>query len=262
MLRQPYLQRWLVLVTSVATATTLVVWLVQPSAGSTPPADPHAPAAATTSVEPTSAASITPADDPVALTSRAAGAGAVVSLTFDDGPDPRYTPRVLELLARHGATATFCMVGSQAMRHPDLVRQVVAAGMPLCAHSLQHDETLKDRPPAVIDADVAGAKAILVAAAGADVAVAWYRAPAGNWSDDITSAAARHGMRPLSWSVDSRDWALPGADAMATAVRDAIEPGAVVLFHDGGGRREQTIAVLETLLPWLVEQGYSFAPPA
>jgi peptidoglycan-N-acetylglucosamine deacetylase len=248
MLRAPYRRRWLVLL---ATVTLIAIWFVQPHAGGKPP--PDSPPAQMPEPE-----AMLSTD----LVMRAAGEGRFVSLTFDDGPDPQYTPRVLDVLARHGAVATFCMVGAQALKHPDLVRQVVAAGMRLCAHSLTHDEQLKTRPAQVIEADVAGTKAVLVSAAGAAVSVEYFRAPAGNWSDELTRTAVRNGMKPLSWSVDSRDWTRPGSETILTGVRAAVRPGAVILFHDGGGQRGQTLAALESLLPWLVEQGYRFTPPA
>lgn len=254
-LRAPYRRRWLSLLATVATVLSLVGWLVQLAGADQPPAQP-APGAVH------GAAATVPAVPAAELVTRAAGEGRVVSLTFDDGPDPQFTPRVLALLARYGAVATFCMVGLQALRYPELVRQVAAAGMRLCAHSLRHDEQLGARSAALIEADVAGSKAVLITAVGADVRVDYFRAPAGNWTPELARTAAASGMRPLSWSVDSRDWARPGSDTILTNLQADVRPGAVILLHDGGGPREQTLAALESLLPWLLEQGYTFAPPA
>ncbi|WP_240157350.1 polysaccharide deacetylase family protein [Pseudonocardia broussonetiae] len=175
-----------------------------------------------------------------------------VALTFDDGPDPRWTPQVLDLLARHHAVATFCLLGENAARHPELVRAIVDAGMRLCDHSRSH----------VIDPAAPGdglAHAELVDLAGTEVP--WFRAPGGAWSPALQAAAGAAGMRPLGWSVDSRDWTRPGVDAIVAQVQRGIHPGAVVLLHDGGGHRDQTVAALEQLLPWLEAQCWTTGFP-
>ena len=187
-----------------------------------------------------------------------------IALTFDDGPDPRWTPKILEILQRHGAVATFCMVSKNAAGHEALVKQVVDAGMRLCDHSRTHDEQLPDRDPARIDDEVVGAQSTLSAAAGG-ASVEWFRAPGGNWSTDVATLSADHGMQPLSWNVDPRDWERPGAAAIVAAVQQQIRQqapdGPIVLLHDGGGPRDQTVEALEQLIPWLAEQGYRFGFP-
>jgi peptidoglycan/xylan/chitin deacetylase (PgdA/CDA1 family) len=187
-----------------------------------------------------------------------------VALTFDDGPDPRWTPRVLAVLRRHGAVATFCMVERNASGHEALVRQVVAGGNRLCDHSRTHDEQLPDRPPAKInDEIVAAGDDLSVESGGAPVH--WFRAPGGNWSPDVITLSAQHGMQPLGWNIDPRDWERPGAAAIVTAVQQEIRQrapdGAIILMHDGGGPREETVAALEELIPWLAAQGYRFGFP-
>src|SRR4051794_14484847 len=102
-----------------------------------------------------------------------------VALTFDDGPDLRWTPQVLAVLQRHGAVATFCMIEKGAAAHESLVRQVVAAGNRLCDHSRTHDEQLPDRKPETITDEVVTAGTDLSAVAGG-APVAWYRGAGGN----------------------------------------------------------------------------------
>lgn len=187
-----------------------------------------------------------------------------VALTFDDGPDPTFTPRVLDVLQRYGAVATFCMVGRPAAAQPALVRRVVDAGMRLCDHGRTHDEQLPGRPRPTVDDEVLGAATTLSAVAGG-APVQWYRAPGGNWSPEITTLAATNGLQPLGWNVDPKDWERPGVDAIVAAVqrqlREQAPAGAVVLLHDGGGAREQTVAAVEQLVPWLAGQGYRFGFP-
>ena len=187
-----------------------------------------------------------------------------VALTFDDGPDPRWTPKILAILKQHGAVATFCMVSRNVAGQEALVRQVVDAGMRLCDHSHTHDELLPERDPERIADEVVGAgRTLSTAAAGAPVE--WFRAPGGNWSTEVAELSAEHGMQPLSWNVDPRDWERPGADAIVAAVQQQIgqqaPDGPIVLLHDGGGSREQTVEALEKLIPWLAEQGYRFGFP-
>ena len=187
-----------------------------------------------------------------------------VALTFDDGPDPRWTPQILAILKQHGAVATFCMVSRNVAGQEALVRQLVDAGMRLCDHSHTHDELLPERDPERIADEVVGAGRTLSAAA-AGAPVEWFRAPGGNWSTEVAELSAEHGMQPLSWNVDPRDWERPGADAIVAAVQQQIgqqaPDGPIVLLHDGGGSREQTVEALEKLIPWLAEQGYRFGFP-
>jgi peptidoglycan/xylan/chitin deacetylase (PgdA/CDA1 family) len=205
-----------------------------------------------------------PADNvgpPVILIQHAAHAGRMVALTFDDGPSPQYTPQVLALLARYQAIATFCMIGSEVVRYPKIVHDVVAAGMSLCDHTVTHDERLRHRSKPRMEAEIVGGRDDVQAAAGPNVPVGYFRAPGGAWSEPMQAIAAHNGMKSLGWSVDTRDWTQPGvAQIMATA-QHQVRPGAVILLHDGGGRRDQTVAALGQLLPWLVAQGYQFDVP-
>lgn len=186
----------------------------------------------------------------------------VVALTFDDGPHPEQTRQVLDLLAEYHAVATFCMVGKEVRAHPDVVRDVVRAGMRLCNHTVHHDEGLARRPAADIEQELLEAGDDLREAAGEDVPIEYFRAPGGTWSTPMRHLAARHGMHPLGWSVDPRDWSRPGAAAIVASVERAVRPGSVVLLHDGGGRREQTVAALRQVLAWLTGEGYRFGFPA
>ncbi len=197
---------------------------------------------------------------PTVLTSMDGQDGRWVALTFDDGPDSRYTPEVLALLKRHEAVATFCMVGDRIAGNEALIREVAAAGMALCSHTRTHDMELPDRPLDQITSEIVETQRELAAVSGAPVN--YYRAPGGNWSPTVLEVAARHNMQPLGWSVDTRDWTQPGVAAILDAVDGQLESGGVILLHDGGGPRDQTLAALEILLARLVEQGYRFGFPA
>ena len=144
------------------------------------------------------------------------------------------------------------MLGENAERHPELITAIVGAGMRLCDHSRTHEVD----PAAPEDAFARAEIAEL-----ADAEVEWFRAPGGVWSESVRAAAGAEGMRPLGWSVDSRDWTRPGVAAIVARVEKGIHPGAVVLLHDGGGRRDQTVAALDELLTWLSAQCYTTGFP-
>ncbi|MPZ79529.1 MAG: polysaccharide deacetylase family protein [Actinophytocola sp.] len=254
-LQPPYVYRWGVLITAVVTVVVAVFLALRanPSAAEQAPKPPPTPAATRAAT----AAAAVPAD----LVGQTATTDRVVALTFDDGPHPTHTRQVLNLLAEHHAVATFCMVGAQVRRYPELVRLVVDAGMRLCNHTVDHDENLARNAEPVIERKVLDASADLRAAAGDDVPIGYFRAPGGNWSDPLRRVVAEHGMKPLSWSVDPHDWSRPGVARIVAVVKQNVRPGSVVLLHDGGGRRDQTVQALRELLPWFVAQGYRFAFP-
>ncbi|MFE6834724.1 polysaccharide deacetylase family protein [Streptomyces sp. NPDC057705] len=181
--------------------------------------------------------------------------GNAVNITIDDGPDPRWTPKVLEVLQRHGVKATFCMVGPQAKAHPDLVKKVVAAGHRLCDHTMDHDTAMDKKPVAYQEHQILDAKKLIEEAAGSGAKVEYYRAPGGAFTPDSRRIAALHGMRPLGWNVDTKDFGKPGTAAIVDAVKREIGNGPTVLFHDGGGNRAQTVDALDQVLDWLEEQG-------
>lgn len=198
---------------------------------------------------------------PLGISRLAAGTGQDVAITIDDGPDPRWTPKVLQVLRQNHVKATFCMIGTNAQKYPDLVREVAAEGHRLCDHSVDHDETMDHKPVAYQQQQILDAKSMIETAAPG-VTVDYYRAPGGAFTPDSRATASSHGMQPLGWSVDPRDWSRPGLPAIITAVENQLPRQPTVLFHDGGGDRSQTVAALEQYLPWLTAQGYSFTFPA
>ncbi|MEU9359513.1 polysaccharide deacetylase family protein [Streptomyces sp. NPDC048301] len=183
-----------------------------------------------------------------------------VNITIDDGPDPVWTPQVLRLLKENGVKATFCMVGTQARAHPELVKQVVADGHRLCDHTVAHDTTMDTRSGPYQSQQILDAERMITEASGG-VRPQYYRAPGGAFTPYSRQLAASRGMRPLGWNVDTKDFERPGADAMVATVKNEISNGPTVLFHDAGGDRSQTVEALREVLPWLKQQGYSFGFP-
>jgi peptidoglycan/xylan/chitin deacetylase (PgdA/CDA1 family) len=188
------------------------------------------------------------------------GGARAVNITIDDGPDPVWTPRVLQVLRDHGVKATFCMVGTQASAHPDLVKAVVAAGHRLCDHTVSHDVTMDRKSQAYQSRQILDAERMITEASGG-VRPMYYRAPGGAFTPYSRHLAASRGMRPLGWNVDSKDFERLGTNTIVATVRNEISNGPTLLFHDAGGDRSQTVAALRELLPWLKGQGYSFGFP-
>ncbi|MEU3662145.1 polysaccharide deacetylase family protein [Streptomyces sp. NPDC032940] len=183
-----------------------------------------------------------------------------VNITIDDGPDPAWTPQVLDILREYGVKATFCVTGTQAQAHPDLVKAVVAAGHRLCNHSVSHDTAMDKKSEAYQSQEILDAERMIIEASGG-VRPMYYRAPGGAFTPYSRKLAASHGMRPLGWNVDTKDFERPGADAIVATVERELPNGPTLLFHDAGGDRSQTVEALRRVLPWLTEQGYAFGFP-
>ncbi|MGW4151594.1 polysaccharide deacetylase family protein [Micromonospora chersina] len=171
-----------------------------------------------------------------------------VALTFDDGPDPRFTPQILDQLRAAHVTATFCLVGKQARRYPQLVARIVREGHQICNHSWRHDMNLGRRPLAEIRADLVRTNQAIRAAAP-HAPITWFRQPGGRWTAEELTVARQLGMRPLHWSVDPQDWDHPPAKTIIKRVTAATHHGSIVLMHDAGGDRTQTMAACRHLIP-------------
>jgi peptidoglycan/xylan/chitin deacetylase (PgdA/CDA1 family) len=185
--------------------------------------------------------------------------GKVVALTFDDGPNPTWTPQVLQILRTKGVPATFCDVGRWAWAHPDLVRAEVAQGDTVCDHTVDHDVSLDRAPHERVAFEVGRGADMVEAASG--VRPVFYRPPAGILSPDVIATAQARGLRVLTWSVDPTDYLMPPPDVLLARILSHVRPGAVILLHDGGGFRANTVAVLPPVIDALIAQGYRFTTP-
>jgi peptidoglycan-N-acetylglucosamine deacetylase len=179
-----------------------------------------------------------------------------VALTIDDGPHPTWTPKVLDLLAEHDVSATFSVIGQQAQAYPKLVRRVLRAGHGVCNHSMTHPQPFGARSTAAIRREIVDAQSAIADAAGEEPDL--FRSPGGSWTEAVLDTADELGLTPVGWSVDPRDWTLPGAGAIETALLQA-RAGDILLCHDGGGNRAQTVAALAAVLPQLQDEGLRFA---
>ncbi|WP_239118239.1 polysaccharide deacetylase family protein [Paractinoplanes ferrugineus] len=223
-----------------------------------------APAAATSSpVSPVSPTSSSPSPSltlpqpvtPGLTASRRTTGSAAVALTFDDGPDPAITPRLLDMLKANHVTATFCLVGSRVHSYPRLTARIAAEGHTLCNHSWSHAEHLYQRTDAQILHDLQRTNAeIRKAAPGAPIH--YFRAPYGNFTPRLTGLAARLDLTSLGWSVDDQCYLIDRYGTgpamvrhMSARVRRDTRPGSIILSHDLG--KPQTLNTYRQLLPWL-----------
>ena len=178
-----------------------------------------------------------------------------IALTIDDGPHPVYTPQVLRLLARYRVTATFSMIGIQVAAEPAIAREVAAAGHVISNHTWRHLDLAWLSPPAVI-AEMDRATDAIHRATGQAPTV--FRAPYGAWSGAVLRRCEQTGMTPLDWSVDPRDWSRPGVAAIVANIMRNTRTGSIILEHDGGGNRTETVAALGIVIPRLLDAGYHF----
>ena len=181
-----------------------------------------------------------------------------IALTIDDGPSSKYTPQVLALLAQYKIAATFCMIGQSADKHASLVAEVSAAGHLVANHTWTHPN-LSHMTEAQVTAEIERTNDAITRGGAKQPTL--FRAPGGNWSPTVFSVCDKLNLRPLDWSVDPRDWSRPGEDHIVQTVMGHTHTGSIILEHDGGGDRSQTVAALQQFIPQLLQAGYHFVQP-
>jgi len=177
-----------------------------------------------------------------------------IHLTFDDGPTGT-TADVLDVLDRYDATAVFFPIGEQVEDHAAVLRRATDEGHRLGNHTWSHDR-LVAMSPSEYDAAVGRTQIVIERATG--VTPSCLRPPGGVFDEESRARAAADGLSIELWTVDPADWTSPGADVIVERVVDAASDGAVVLLHDGGGDRSQTLAALDDLLFRLSSARYRF----
>jgi peptidoglycan-N-acetylglucosamine deacetylase len=184
----------------------------------------------------------------------------VVSITFDDGPNPQATPRILDVLRRAGVSATFFVLGRHVERWPELVRRMAVEGHQLGNHGYFHRK-LHRRTPAYVRDDITRGTEMIVRASG--VRPRHFRAPHGFRSPWVTPIAASLGQRTVGWSLGVWDSAMPGAEAIAMRSIEGMHAGSILLLHDGDGYdplgdRSQTAEALPRIIEGLRGRGFRF----
>jgi peptidoglycan-N-acetylglucosamine deacetylase len=175
-----------------------------------------------------------------------------VALTFDDGPSP-YTPRIVRILRRARAGGTFFPVGVVLPRWPKAFARVRDAGFVIGDHTVNH-RALAQLPVRAQRREIRG-EARRLRGRG----VPWprlFRPPYGSFDRRTLGVTRRLGMLAVLWSIDSQDYIRPGVRTIVRRVVSHVHPGSIVLMHDGGGRRDQTVAALPRIIRVLRRRGY------
>ena len=179
----------------------------------------------------------------------------VVTLTFDDGPDPSYTGPILDILKEKQVSATFFVLGESVEANSDLLRRMLKEGHEIGNHGYTHDYSQRYSQYKTLE-EIRHTDKAVYAATGIHTYL--YRPPGGYKSKSVTDLINRNGYEVILWSADSEDWRKPGVNRIKKNVLSNVSPGAIVLFHDGGGTRSQTVEALGQVIDQLRANGYSF----
>lgn len=180
----------------------------------------------------------------------------VVFLTFDDGPEYPYTPKILDVLKKHQVKATFFVLGGNAKTHPELIRRILQEGHDIGNHSTSH-AYLKRKSESAILHDIQNTDAILrkLNVTGPIP----FRAPFGQTSENMHAAIRKLNKPHVLFTFLPQDWTKISAQQIAEHVYKRLKPGLIITLHDGGKRRQQTVIATEILIENLTAQGYKFA---
>ena len=183
-------------------------------------------------------------------------AGKSVALTFDDGPHAEYTPKILEILKKYNARATFFVIGKNAKEHPEIVKQSFLEGHEIGNHTYSHPKMNSINSEKVID-EIQKTSQIIEEITGQKPML--FRSPGGYLDDGIINVIEKNDCIPVlwSWRQDTRDWAKPSVESAVNTVLDNLRDGDIILFHDFNTKGSPTPAALEIILPKLIERGYS-----
>ncbi|WNF38921.1 polysaccharide deacetylase family protein [Bacillaceae bacterium IKA-2] len=182
-----------------------------------------------------------------------------IALTFDDGPDPRFSETVLDLLKEYNVPATFFVMGSRAVAYPEIIERVIAEGHVIGNHTYFHPNLVKEGDLATLEREVTRTENILNEIIGYRTKL--FRAPYGFLYNELVEKLRDMDYSVVVWSIDSLDWQEDPPEVIADNVLNNIHPGAIVLMHDGGdwdADRTNTIAALRQIIPALQKQGYQF----
>ena len=181
----------------------------------------------------------------------------VIALTFDDGPHPKNTPAILDLLAEYNAKATFFVIGKNMELYGDAAVRAAAEGHELGNHTYCHP-SLSALSRGAMLREIEENAAMIRKTTGKQATL--FRPPEGYCTQSVRAAAAESGLSLILWDVDTRDWAGLATEAIVANVMENALPGSSVLFHDYSGTNCHTVAALKEILPRLDAAGFRFVP--
>ncbi|MET3508500.1 polysaccharide deacetylase family protein [Halalkalibacter oceani] len=181
----------------------------------------------------------------------------VVALTFDDGPDRLYTNQILDILKENNAKATFFVVGKRVKENPEVAQNIIINGNEIANHTFTHPN-LNRINKSQLTKEIRDAEQTVLSTTG--VRPSLFRPPLGHYNDEIISNVRENDYIVVMWSwhQDTYDWKNPGVKTIVNNVLSNICNGDIILFHDFGGDRSQTVQALEIIVPELKRKGYQF----
>lgn len=181
----------------------------------------------------------------------------VVALTFDDGPNPDATPEVLNLLQKYEARATFFVLGMYAEKYPELIKSIQYQGHEIGSHGYSHNIRQYNNPQ-FARSDVK--RSLMAIASISGIRPRLLRPPGGFLSRDLVSYCRDEKLTIVTWTwnADYKDWKAVNSCLLAKQIITGVEPGQIILLHDGGENREVMINALSLVLPSLSKMGYEF----
>lgn len=179
----------------------------------------------------------------------------IIALTFDDGPHRKYTADILDVLEKYNAKATFFIVGQNAEKNPELITRMYEEGHELANHTYTHP--LRTNVTNLMK-EIQQTDEVIAGITGYQPTL--FRPVEGQYTDAMIDAISKKGYKVVMWSwhLDTLDWKSPGVHRIVNTVLKGVKAGNIVLFHDGGGNRAQTVQAMEQIIPELAKQGYQF----
>lgn len=177
-----------------------------------------------------------------------------VAITFDDGPNPEYTPQILDIFREHNGKATFYVIGEHVAKYPEIAQAAFREGHELGNHTWTHPALTK-LTPEERQRELEATEHVIQEVSGQKPVT--FRPPYLDFNGEVAEQVERMGYPTIgAANMGAQDWDQPGVEHILRETRSQVRPGSILIFHDGYGDRSQTVSAVRTLVPELVEQGY------
>ncbi|WP_313756660.1 polysaccharide deacetylase family protein [Tissierella sp.] len=197
-------------------------------------------------------------NNPAAIVSKGSKEEKILALSFDDGPHPKYTLEILDILKQYNVKATFFVLGKHAESYPDIINRQVSEGHEIGNHSYSHIN-MKKVSDKIIKEEFEKTQEIIYSISNIKPKV--FRPPYGNYNDDVIKIVSSDNLSVVLWTFyqDSKDWSNPGVDVIVNTTLSKVQNGDIILLHDYVYKKEShTVEALKIILPKLIDEGYRF----
>lgn len=181
--------------------------------------------------------------------------GKMIALTFDDGPSPTFTPQVLDILKKNHVKATFFVIGREAGKYPDIIKRITAEGNEIANHTYNH-KNFRQLTNEELRQELLQAESVILETVGFKPKL--FRPPGGYYNEQVVQVSKELGYKVVLWSWEQQtgDWTNPGTYTIIRRVLNNAASGNIVVFHDRGGNRSQTVRALQPIIDGLKDKGY------